>query len=41
MGLVLTETMQGHQIPLGLELQMAMSHHVHAGNDTQVLWKSS
>jgi hypothetical protein len=33
--------LQPEEDPLGLELQMVVSHHVVAGNWTQDLWKSS
>jgi hypothetical protein len=32
---------RGHRNPLELELEMIVSHHVGAGNQIQVLWKSS
>jgi nuclear pore complex protein Nup62 len=41
MCLVPLEARRGPQIPPELELEMVVSHHVGAGNWTQVLWKSS
>jgi hypothetical protein len=35
------EARRGHWIPLELEFQMAVSHHMGAGNGILILWKSS